>query len=602
MSVYVVDLPNLPGFSKTGPDDFLADVDGGPERMLEMLAGARRHQPPTVAEILEDSGFLRLTVDYDPDARNAVLEALAGELRGASLLLKTSVREVAIKHLKSLHVSSPARLVDAALNLAGDDAPAPADGAQGSAVIFEDVEPWDQPVAGATLLSKLTEFFNRFLILPAHAAVVMALWTLHTYVLGAADVTPYLLVVSAIMRCGKTRLLEMLECVAWRALKLSDASAAGIFRMVEKYSPAILLDEADAFLAEHQEMRGILNDGWQRGGNVVRVVGEENEPRAFRTFSPKVIAGIGELGGKWATVADRSMAIRMRRKLKTERVARFRMRKILAETKELRRQLLRWGTDSEDSLRDADPALPDKLNDRQQDAWEPLLAIADLAGDEWPELARKAALALAEIESNAGASSVQEQLLSDIKDIFDQRQAIALHSAELCRILGEIETRPWPEWKNGKPMTPRQLASQLKPFGIKPKQVWADGTNKNGYERESFEEPWARYLPDPNPLEGLEPNRINDFGSGSDPLGARSARGSEGTVSDSKDKPLEDLEDSDKARNGGAAAPEAPETQKIKGDRCRSCGDLWKWRRGPESPYLCATCHPPVGDEVTVTI
>ena len=89
-------------------------------------------------------------------------------------------------------------------------------------------------------------------------------------------------------------------------------------------------------------------------------------------------------------------------------------------------------------------------------------------------------------------------LLADIKKLFDERQTDRVASAELEKALGEMEHRPWPEWKHGKPITVRQLARLLNPFGIRPKTIRIEDATPKGYERDSFTDAFSRYLP-PNP-------------------------------------------------------------------------------------------------------
>ena len=55
------------------------------------------------------------------------------------------------------------------------------------------------------------------------------------------------------------------------------------------------------------------------------------------------------------------------------------------------------------------------LHDRAADNWRPLFAIADLAGGNWPTLARQVAVRLSEGGAEQDAS-VRVQLLMDIKD------------------------------------------------------------------------------------------------------------------------------------------------------------------------------------------
>ena len=52
---------------------------------------------------------------------------------------------------------------------------------------FEDVEPWDEPVNGAELLGHLVKTVERFCILPEHAAVLIASWTVHAWAHDVAD-------------------------------------------------------------------------------------------------------------------------------------------------------------------------------------------------------------------------------------------------------------------------------------------------------------------------------------------------------------------------------------------------------------------------------
>src|SRR5437588_712897 len=65
-----------------------------------------------------------------------------------------------------------------------------------------------------------------------------------------------------------------------------------------------------------------------------------------------------------------------------------------------------------------------------------------------------------------------------------------------------MEERPWAEWRKGKPITPPQLASLLKPFGIEPRTIrFGEGgkSSAKGYLREQFEDAFARYLPASSP-------------------------------------------------------------------------------------------------------
>jgi putative DNA primase/helicase len=164
----------------------------------------------------------------------------------------------------------------------------------------------------------------------------------------------------------------------------------------------------------------------------------------------------------------------------------------------------RWVADHEVSLSAADPEAPDTLHDRAVDNWRPLFAIADLAGGDWPTLARQVAVRL----SGEGAeqdASVRVQLLMDIKAIFDCDERDQIPSAFICGQLAEMEDRPWPEWRHGKPITVRQLARQLEAFSVRPGTIRTEATTAKGYKKEAFKDAWSRYLP----FSSVTPSQVN---------------------------------------------------------------------------------------------
>jgi putative DNA primase/helicase len=283
---------------------------------------------------------------------------------------------------------------------------------------LRDPEPWPHAVDGAALADAIVKQLRRFIVLPEHAAVAAALWVMHTHAHDAAEHSPNLAVQSAEMRCGKTTLLCAIADLVPRALPAANITPAALFRAIEKYSPTLLIDEGDSFLRDNEEMRGILNSGLTRGSAyVIRCDGEDNDPKPFRTWCPKLIALIGKLPG---TLQDRSIGVPLQRKLANERVERYGLKRSPL-LHELRSQCARWASDHLERLKTADPMMPTELGDRAQDCWRPLLAIADALGGRWPAIARKAAVALSGVtpESNEDASH-RILLLTHIREIFDE--------------------------------------------------------------------------------------------------------------------------------------------------------------------------------------
>jgi putative DNA primase/helicase len=377
--------------------------------------------------------------------------------------------------------------------------------ATGRGLSMPRVEPWPEPVPTAGLLDALARTIGRHVVLPEPARIAVAGWIAHTWVYHRFQHTPRLAISSPVKRCGKSTLLDLLNAMSARPLKADNVSAASVFRVVEALRESggvtLLVDEADSFVRNNEELRGVLNSGHEKSGQVVRTVEVKDgwQPVAFSTFCPVALAGIGTLPD---TLADRSIPIELRRKTTAETVDKLRApgaRDVLARAV---RCLARWAADHGRDL-PLDPDIPPAMGDREGDISVPLLAIADHAGGVWPQRMREALLRLFEARNAAeGNAEAGTLLLGDIRTIF----AVAGSGAERLAsevIVGELvklEARPWPEWRQGRPMTAPQLARALKPFGVAPKQYRpAGGGNPvRGYVRADFEEAWGRYLP-PDP-------------------------------------------------------------------------------------------------------
>jgi hypothetical protein len=289
------------------------------------------------------------------------------------------------------------------------------------------VEPWAEPVDGAALLDELQQYFNRYAVTPKHTDVVLALWSLHTWVFDSFDITPYLVVTSPTRRCGKSLVLTMLQWLCCRAKKNDSMSKAAIYRSVEAERPTLVLDETSWVVDLKDDRQGILCGGFERNGFVEVCEGESANitVRRYSTYCPKAFGIIGKLT---ATLMDRSIEIAMQRKTKVDRVERL-GRRDNAGYAELRRQCLRFANDNREAVAAVKPKAPSGLNDRALDIWEPLLAIAEHVGGEWPKLACDAAVVLSGEESAAEEISVE--LLRDIENEFNHTGSVALTTKTL---------------------------------------------------------------------------------------------------------------------------------------------------------------------------
>ena len=352
--------------------------------------------------------------------------------------------------------------------------------------------PWSEPVNGAALLAEIRDTVRRFIVCETETADATALWCAFTWFVDVVQVAPLAIITAPEKRCGKSQLLDFIGRLSRRPLAASNVTASALFRVIERDCPTLLIDEADSFVDRSEDLRGLINSGHTRtSAFVLRSVGDDFEPKSFSTWGAKALCGIGKLA---ATIMDRGVILELRRKLPTESVERLRHAPSELFPR-LASMLARWSEDSLAAVGSARPSLPDALNDREQDSWEPLLAIADHAGGEWPTLARATALALSERNAE-NTVSMGVELLGDIKDVFDKKGLDKISSKQLLASLNNDEDKSWCTYNRGVSMTAKQLAKHLKDFGVAPGTIRTyEGTPK-GYRLQQFADVFARYLVD----------------------------------------------------------------------------------------------------------
>lgn len=374
---------------------------------------------------------------------------------------------------------------------------------------FEDVEPWHLPVDGNELLHSLVETVRRFIVCDMATAYSTALWVAMTWFIDVVQVAPLGLITAPEMRCGKSTLLSLIGKLVPRPLTASSISPSALYRAVEEWSPTLLIDEVDACLKDNEDLRGIINAGHTRdSAYVIRCVGDNHAVKRFGVWGAKALSGIGKPA---PTLLDRSIVLELRRKMPHENVERLRY----AEPNlfnDLCSKLARFADDNRNQVRLERPHLPASLNDRQQDNWEPLLAIASVVGNGWPEIAREAAQRLSGSESPS--LSIGVELLSDIQELFDHKAVARITTADLIKELVSDEEKPWATYNKGFQIKPRQIAAKLKGYGIQSKTIRLGFDTAKGYERVQFEEAFSRYIPAP-PSASVTASQSTD-GEGSD--------------------------------------------------------------------------------------
>ncbi len=444
------------------------------------------------------------------------------------------------------------------------------------------------PIDGAELLDDIERFVGPFLALPtAHHLVVLCLWVLHTWCVGAFYVTPRLVLDSPEPGSGKTRVLEVLALLCHGAKLTLSTTTAALYRRIAAAGdnpPTILQDEADAVWGrtaspQAEDLRALYNAGYKRGATVDRCEGDAKNMRVveFRVFAPVVLAGLA--GRLPKTVIDRSAAVfHMRRRAPDEYVADFRERDAEATAAPLRARMERWEALNFDALAAARPVMPEGVRDRPAECWEALLAVADVAGGRWPERARAACRHFV-LDSDPDELSFGARLLRDVRTVVVDRDR--MFSADIVAALVADDESEWADLF-GKPLDQKRLAKELKRYGVRSNTIRIGEGRAKGYHVDGDDglgQAWRRYLPDA-PMRDNRDHRDIAGQRVTDESAIRDNRAIRDTTVTTKTTPEQQLSDSvtvvtdvthkDGTRNGALFDDSSPSDEE---DRRCACGN-----------------------------
>lgn len=357
-------------------------------------------------------------------------------------------------------------------------------------------------IDGADLLNRVHEYARRFICYPSDAAsVVHVLWMAHAHLMDSWFSTPRLAVLSPEPGSGKSRVLEITALLVPNPLLSVNSSASFILRMIadQENRPTVLYDEIDAIFGPNargnEDLRSMINAGYRRGAMIGRCYMEKGKvlTEQLATYAAVALGGLGNLPD---TIMSRSVIIRMRKRGPDENVQPFRPYLHEPPADALRDEMAAWAASVSALAGTVQPLLPDGVSDRNADVWGPLLTVAELAGGEWPDLARQAAIEAVLSAKVNNKLSLSVQLLADIRTCFGDRDRLT--TADLLKKLLADEEAPWGDLGR-KRLDARILARMLRGYDIRSSTIrMADGSTPKGYKREAFQDAWKRYLP---PLE-----------------------------------------------------------------------------------------------------
>jgi hypothetical protein len=375
-------------------------------------------------------------------------------------------------------------------------------------------------IDGAEILDEIEAFLSRFVAYPSKAArIAHSLWIAHCWFMDSWESTPRIAFLSPEPSSGKSRALEVTEPLVPRPIHAVNTTPAYLFRKVsdEAGPPTILYDEIDTLFGpkakDNEDVRGMLNAGHRRGAVAGRCVtrGKTVVTEELPAYCAVALAGLDDLPD---TIRTRSVIIRMRRRAPGEYVEPWRHRINGSEAEPLAGKLADWSSVSASRLNW--PTFPQEIEDRNADVWEALLAVADLAGGDWPKRARSAAVTLVAVAGDQ-KQSLGLQLLADLRIVFGDAEVMATET--ILEKLHKLEESPWGDIR-GKALDARGLASRLRKYDVKPQTVRLDaGHTAKGYRREDLADTWSRYL-----------SPLRDSADTSDTTSQSSATGSEGVT------------------------------------------------------------------------
>jgi hypothetical protein len=356
--------------------------------------------------------------------------------------------------------------------------------------------------SGFQLLDDCEAYVRRFVVFPkdCHYKAVV-LWAAATHAHQQFSTFPRLAFLSPEPASGKTRALEITLQLCARPRMELDPTGPAVANVISLDHPTLGIDETDTIFGKSgsssakQQLRSILNSGYKAGATMTRKSGAGYV--STPVFGPVAFAGMGNLP---ETLMTRSVVIRMRKRRKEESIEPYFSRVHAPLGAMLGNSLAQWGGIVAADLAGAWPELPDGIQDRAAECCEPLCAVADSAGGNWPETGRAALREIfLDVAEHAGPSPSQ-RVLADLMTVWPGNKASA-SSRALSDALRTLDGAPWHTlWppESG----PRELAALLSSHHVSPVKVKVGGKALQGYRRAEVANALAVLVPEvPEPAQ-----------------------------------------------------------------------------------------------------
>lgn len=353
-------------------------------------------------------------------------------------------------------------------------------------------------VQGAKLIEELTQFIGshaKFEVdtIPA----VLAHWLVAGYAHMVFANFPYLSITSAQPGCGKSRVLELLSEVGFRAKPLIlNPTPAVLYRSLHDSAQVMLIDEFEHSTDETKRtLTQVLNSGFQRGAVVPRCVGENNEIKYFQSYGPKAFAGLSRIPD---TLRTRSIPILMMPKRPEDGIQPFHPAQEEMKTQRWRDDAAIFALcnapDLAAAATDRDQlGIPDSLQDREIDYMTPLFATAMVAGSDLEAL-RSFCQTLVETRQARAAQGSASRAAKALLDWFPEGESEArIFLSDAARLFQECDALEEAE--------ERDAGNLLRNMGLDVRQMRIGGSNRKGLilTREDVTNLAERFEPEAQP-------------------------------------------------------------------------------------------------------
>ena len=356
----------------------------------------------------------------------------------------------------------------------------------GGEVPMSDIEPWPEPVATAVVLEELIACINQHIKAKPHQVLAIALWVMMAWVHEfAAQYSVYLVATSPDTGHGKTTLIVKVvgRLVPKPYVSGSDPTVASIFRTADREKPAMMFDNVDTLFQRKPDVTDLFLYGSTRDIKIPRVerINGNWQTVWYDPFCPKACSLIGT--NLPSPLLGRCLLIELWPLKPGETVVEVNPfdQGLMEAFKTLRRKLARWSNDNALTLKTAEPLFPAGFTNRPRANAKLLLAIAELAGDEWAEQARAA---VDKLLREKREPSWLELLLQELWAVFVSKGGKGIESAALVKRLTADPTSVWCEYGRGHSVTQREVAALLRKVHIRPHQIGK--SRKSGYHRQDF--------------------------------------------------------------------------------------------------------------------